>query len=354
MPFVQYVKPEYSNSAVDRSAASLLEARPGSFEYVTALRIINQWRSSHLYPLGKVRQTLKNRSRRVDKKALVVQRLKRLSSIENKLVRLTGSRLTGMQDIGGCRSILRKITDVQAVARLYRQARDSKRLDRSALIFEKDYIDRPKETGYRGIHLVMRYQSLGLDTEAWNGKKVEVQLRTQLQHNWATAVESMSTFLSQSLKSHLGDERWLRFFALASGIIAEDERTTPVPDVPVGPGLLRQARDLWRDLNVDANIRACAVLAYPHFASQPAGSYYVLSMDAEKRTTNVESFSENALLFATARYNQLESENARRPWMNVVLVRVDDVRELKTAYPNYWVDATDFSEYIGIRLFRDL
>ena len=50
-----------------------------------------------------------------------------------------------------------------------------------------DYITTPKDSGYRGVHLIYRYYSD--KNETFNGLKIEVQIRTALQHAWATAVD---------------------------------------------------------------------------------------------------------------------------------------------------------------------
>ncbi|MBU6438396.1 MAG: hypothetical protein KGQ77_12790, partial [Betaproteobacteria bacterium] len=63
---------------------------------------------------------------------------------------------------------------------------------------------------------------------AFNNQKIEVQLRTRLQHAWATAVEIVDAFTGQALKSGLklnsGDPKWRRFFALMSSVIAIREK----------------------------------------------------------------------------------------------------------------------------------
>jgi hypothetical protein len=69
----------------------------------------------------------------------------------------------------------------------------------------------PQKSGYRGIHLVYRYN--GRKTE-YNGLKIEIQIRTVIQHAWATAVETVGMFTQQALKSSQGEQDWLRYFAL--------------------------------------------------------------------------------------------------------------------------------------------
>ena len=59
--------------------------------------------------------------------------------------------------------------------------------------------------------------------------RIELQIRTKLQHIWATAVESMGTFLGQALKSRQGDQEWLDFFAATSSAFAYKEGCVPIP-----------------------------------------------------------------------------------------------------------------------------
>jgi ppGpp synthetase/RelA/SpoT-type nucleotidyltranferase len=70
------------------------------------LAIINNWRSSHSFPLQSFKMTLLSRAKKIDGKAIVAQRLKRLVSIDAKLRRFADMKLTQMQDIGGCRAVV--------------------------------------------------------------------------------------------------------------------------------------------------------------------------------------------------------------------------------------------------------
>ncbi|WP_305461543.1 RelA/SpoT domain-containing protein [Photobacterium leiognathi] len=71
-------------------------------------------------------------------------------------------------------------------------------------------MEEPKESGYRSYHLVYGYQNKKY--EKLNGLQIEMQIRTAVQHSWATAVEVVGAFTAQSLKSSQGNEKWLDFF----------------------------------------------------------------------------------------------------------------------------------------------
>ena len=132
--------------------------------------------------------------------------------------------------------------------KLLREAYRNSRI-RHCPVNGKDYIESPKESGYRGVHLVYRYRSPR--NETYNGLLIEIQLRTRLQHAWATAVETAGAFLGQALKSSEGEQDWLRFFALVSSAFALTEDCPPAPSTTSDPAELRaEIRDLTDRLDL--------------------------------------------------------------------------------------------------------
>lgn len=230
-----WASPLYSRTKVDGAGATWLR-RGRSIEtdeeYETTLAIINNWRASHSYPLNKFQEQLRRRTKKADSTYLVAQRLKRLSSIRAKLERFPTMRLSMMQDIGGCRAIVASVPQVKQMLAAYK-ASHAKHL----FCQEDDYLTNPKPSGYRGIHLIYKYFSE--KSETYNNLKLEIQLRTRLQHAWATAVETVGTFISQALKSSQGEERWLRFFALMGSAIGIREKCNPVPGTPLQSSALQ-------------------------------------------------------------------------------------------------------------------
>ena len=239
---MEWTKPEFSRQEVNTAGRTLIEEHPSKESIERALHIINNWRASHALPLNTFQVTLRKKSRDVNKYPVVAQRLKR--SIRLKLALIPTLRLSQMQDIGGCRCVVPSIRSVYRLDRSYRQSRL-----RHDLVHIDDYIKKPKVSGYRGVHLVYRYAS---DTNPdFNGLKVEMQLRTRLQHAWATAVETVSTFTYSSLKSGIGDDRWLRFFALMGTVMARREKQPAVPGTPESETELRsELRAHVNDLDI--------------------------------------------------------------------------------------------------------
>jgi hypothetical protein len=99
------VKRQYSKGAIDRAGKLLIpwwtlaEDPPQNFPW--AYSVIENWRNSHSMPLLVFRNGLQRRARRVEAEAIIAQRLKRFSSIMNKLSREPTMQLSQMQDLGG-------------------------------------------------------------------------------------------------------------------------------------------------------------------------------------------------------------------------------------------------------------
>jgi|ERR1700691_2838312 hypothetical protein len=108
-----WVEPDYSREEINRAGKTLLElqaAPENGFEYEgdwerfnQALTVINNWRSSHGYPIFCLRINLARVAKRIDPNALIAQRVKRLVSIGSKLERYPTMKLSQMQDLGGAR-----------------------------------------------------------------------------------------------------------------------------------------------------------------------------------------------------------------------------------------------------------
>lgn len=119
-----------------------------------------------------------------------------------------------MQDIGGLRAILSNVEEVYGLLKLYKKSKS-----KHELFSIDDYIEHPKNDGYRSIHLV--YKLTKTPTVF-----LEIQIRSQLQHIWATGVEVFGTLKNSSFKSGHGSSEWLGFFALLSSMFALKEKRT--------------------------------------------------------------------------------------------------------------------------------
>jgi hypothetical protein len=330
---MEWTAPQYDRQTVNAASRRLLESNSTEWrgEDEEALQIVNNWRDSHFFPLNTFKVTLRHKAKQVFTRAIVSERRKRLSSILAKLRNHPQMRFTQMQDIAGCRAVLGSVKTVYELVDVYTQS-DLKH----KLLPIDDYITTPRFSGYRGVHLIYAYFSD--KNETYNGLKVELQFRSPLQHAWATAVETVGTFLSQALKSSQGEENWLRFFALMGSYIARREKTAPVPNTPTDLDELRLAiSDQVNNLQVFDHLWAYRT-GLQATQNIKGAKYHLLTLDIANKKLNVTSYRGWELDEARTQASALEGKQG----LDVVLVSVGSLTTLRRAYPNYFADTDVF------------
>lgn len=337
----QWTKREHSKGEIDRVADRLLpwwtdpdaETTP---EIGRCYGVVQNWRTSHGFPLNTFQMGLRRRAARVERGALVAQRLKRFSSIMNKLKREPTMKLSQMQDLGGCRAIVSSVENVDKLYDLYRG--DGRLFEEGGLRCD-DYIRNPKSDGYRGIHVVGRYRARKPEHQIWNGNRIEVQLRTTLQHAFATAVETVTTFTRNPLKFGGGPDDWRRFFALMGSAIAIREGTPLVEGTPTAEAdLIAELKDASRALRVRERLRGWTqTLKQLPNKNIRGAKWLLLALDVRDSTIMVSGF-ENRQKAAEV-VASIEKEGRQ---IDAVLVWVRSFRDLRKAYPNYYADTTEF------------
>jgi hypothetical protein len=336
-----WTTPQYSRRRVDDAGAEYVDPAASRENRELARTVINNWRSSHSFPLNTFVVNLRRAAGQVDRDATVAQRIKRLPSIRHKLERFPGMKLSRIQDIGGCRVVVSSVLEVDELVEYYKRTSRIKH----ELVREDAYILEPPPSGYRGVHLVYKYISDRRTT--WNGLRIEIQLRSGLQHAWATAVETVGTFTQQALKSSQGGADWLRFFALMSFALALREGTPIVPGTPADPGALAdQLRGYVQRLDVIDRLTAYGqALRYVEGASVgQKGHVFLLELNIDQQSLLVRSYSNPAV--AADEYSALERATEQEPRKDVVLVAVESLEALRRAYPNYFLDTTAFVESV--------
>lgn len=344
-----WARPEHSKRRVNDAGALVatydLGADAGYPKYLESLDIVNNWRSAHNFPLNTFHVGLRRRGRQIDSGIITAQRIKRLSSIEHKLERFPTMTLSQMQDIGGCRAIMRSSKAVRQLCEAYASS-DLKH----TLAVNDDYVASPKPSGYRGVHLVYKYFS---DRKAdYNTLKIEIQIRSQLQHAWATAVETVGTLQQQALKSSQGEKDLLRFFALASSAFALREGAPPVPGTPSAyRELVREMRDYVRRLDLAKRLQAYGhamkLLSSPQH-NRGDNHYFLLEMNPALMSVQVTTFKFGESTLANQKYLEIERKLRNTPGAEAVLVSVDSLDAVRKAYPNYFLDTAVF-----VRLIRE-
>lgn len=332
--------PDYPKNQVVRAGQIIRNPKSLPEDREWALKIIDNWRASHAYPMQIIWFNLWRRFNKPD--VVIAQRLKRLNSIVSKLEREPAMNLWTMQDLGGCRIVVPSIADIDTVLNGLKGSRVRYIIKR-----EYDYIQNPRNSGYRSYHLVYLYHSDKSNTYNRN-MLIEVQIRTHLQHLWATALETMGLFTNQALKSSKGDKDTLYFFKLISAVFAIQEHSAPVPGIdPDYKKIAESLRDLERKHNYLATLDAFnAIVDYHEQTSFPqGGGYFILELNYKRKWLTIDYYKKSEVEEATRCYNQIESKRADHG-IDAVLVSVDSFKALKSAYPNYFSDLGEFIKIV--------
>ena len=204
-----------SSSQVNRAGKLLREwlanpLTPAGSEEDAALDVLLEFRAAHATPLIKANNGLRSMLKTEGLPVEVSQRLKRATTILDKLRREPTMALSRMQDIGGCRSIVPSVADLRAIQQRLTRNRPPLRVT--------DYIASPRSSGYRAVHVVVQYDD----------RCIEVQLRTQAMHEWAVAVERFGGQMGEDLKSGRGPRQVLEWLKAVSRAMEMEENGTTV------------------------------------------------------------------------------------------------------------------------------
>lgn len=343
---MEWTVPKFKKSRVDKAGGILKQQNSSSTDKESALTILNNWRSAHSFPMNTFQIRLRRLSKKLDRDALVVQRLKRVPSIIKKLKRKQTQtmNLSQMQDIGGCRTVVKNVRMVKELTEIYKKSRGLKH----KRVNEKDYIKNPKADGYRSVHLVYKYKSDKKST--YDGLLIEIQIRSKIQHAWATAVETVDLFTKQAIKSNEGREDWMDFFRLLSSAFAKIEEESCVPGTPIDPEeLFNEIKGKVNSLKVISKMNNWTKAIKVIEPKMKELHFFLLELDvtSDNEKLEIRGYRKENETLATEHYLQAEKDQAGDPNKDVVLVGADSIDELKKAYPNYFIDTTGFLEYLS-------
>lgn len=321
------ISPEHSKKRVTRAG----EAVRQNTATLDDLVVIENWRLAHNKILNDWQSTLRKRIKTAKLKGVVLaQRQKRRVTIFDKLHRLNGMQLSRMHDIAGCRLIFKNIDDIHS----FRNSLTSHKFFKHEKTHTDDYIDKPKEDGYRGIHDVWRYQSRPHKDNSWNGLNVEIQYRTQSQHLWATAVETADLIKSSRIKFGDGNEMQKLFFKLSSEIISRAQENLTNEHLSItNADLIEEFQKVDNEINLLRELHSFKVVA--NFISHRKKSVKAFILIYKDKLMDLYTYK----TFQAAQEASLKFEEDEN---DIVLVRVKSMTELKKAYRNYFGDARDF------------
>ena len=333
-----------------------------------SLNKLSFWRALHAEPLENATNLVETYGKKINKNVLIAKRLKRTESIVNKLCRLEQKiQLSTMNDIAGCRAILPNVKEVnKLVSKLSK--------DKTFKVF-RDYIHAPRDSGYRRIHIIGFF----LNSEFDKKMSVELQIRSYVQHSWATAVEIVDLFTKDSIKTNQGSKEWSQFFVKLSKIfhvidnsftLVSQNKKINISDKDqyfteafkiflnecIENSLFKEIMDMGSlieklDITDKFQLFAKSVKLTTEDNKDKIfeDGYILLVIDREGSDSfNIESktYHKDLVELANQDYLVAEKDVLLNKHYVTALISSNAIGEIKKAYPNYFADSTSFIEYI--------
>ena len=331
---------KFSKNQVNKAGSILKNKNQHTVDEVfKAENILTYWRSIHA-PLITTFQALlrTNITNKITRNTTIAQRLKRSPSIIQKLDRYPNMKLSTMQDIAGIRAIMANVSEIYKLRNELTYKKNKHKF-----IEEYDYIKNPKQSGYRGIHLIFEYNNLKKIES--NGLRIEVQIRSSLQHLWATSVETMGTYLNTSLKSNQGPDDILKFFELTGLAFSLLEKNSSIKlEKNHNPKqIFTNTLKKFKQLKIKEKLSAYAIIT-GHIIDERniEAKFYLLALDVKNQKVTVQTFGQNEVEQANIKYTEVERTISNGEELQVVLVSTESIKNLKKAFPNYYLDTKEF------------
>lgn len=320
-------RPWGSRGGITRAGEVLRAKSKLSTDQIIALET---WRLAHKQVINSFQSMLRQRAR--GHQIEVAQRLKRRSTIIDKLTRYPRMQLARMDDVAGCRLIFQNVSALNEFRDELHRANFNHVCKND--LAKYNYIASPTRRGYRGIHDVYEYRARANRSPACNGLLIELQYRTQAQHAWATAVEVVTQLTDDEPKFGRGDQRHIRLFCLASEILSRvhEQCKSCLPDV--SDRLLIEEFDAL-DAEIGVTDRLLNLATYKWIDSQAQSKHVILQL--AKDGLQLHPF--DLELEASTALMKFEKQF---PEDDIVLVGADTIAEVTSAFRNYFGDVGDF------------
>ena len=219
------------------------------------------------------------------------------------------------------------------------------------------------ETFFRGREVLF-------DNDYGKDRKIELQVRTNIQHSWATAVEIVDLFRKESIKSGNGSKDWMNFFSLVAKQFDILEKN-PYLNSDNEKLLREYFRKEIQNSKTDELYLAVFSLftlskkldVYTKFSSyrdsikvmaealtEKKDGYFLISIEFITNETIIKTshFSNNELDKANEEYLKLEEISIINKNYVCALISTLSIGGIKKAYPNYFADSTKFIEYLEL------
>lgn len=288
------------------------------------------------------------------KQHLTASRNKRIETIISKLCRPEKPKLDRIHDIAGTRIIFENIKSLEDYIDI---------LENTELVNFKEkinedknrynYIKNPKSDGYRSIHKVFNYSSnipySTLNEKSFNleNKKIELQLRTRLQHIWATTVEIYDIINKSNIKTgtHNKLETKEGLFFKKCSLVFEGIESNDVEKIKININEIFRDKDLVEIYNRLKGIKNIKNIQLPKTLG--SDEVFILITDLNKGKTTffttdpIEKNDKQDTFLINASYRRLEEKNTKGEYI-LLLLTLGDIKKLKNVYPNYFLNTNEF------------
>lgn len=288
------------------------------------------------------------------KQYLTASRNKRIETIISKLCRPEKPKLDRIHDIAGTRIIFENIKSLEDYIDI---------LENTELVNFKEkinedknrynYIKNPKSDGYRSIHKVFYYSSnipySTLNEKSFNleNKKIELQLRTRLQHIWATTVEIYDIINKSNIKTgtHNKLETKEGLFFKKCSLVFEGIESNDVEKIKININEIFRDKDLVEIYNRLKGIKNIKNIQLPKTLG--SDEVFILITDLNKGKTTffttdpIEKNDKQDTFLINASYRRLEEKNTKGEYI-LLLLTLGDIKKLKNVYPNYFLNTNEF------------
>lgn len=292
------------------------------------------------------------------KQYLIASRNKRIETIISKLCRPEKPKLDRIHDIAGTRIIFENMKSLENYISI---------LENTELVNFKEkinedknrynYIKNPKSDGYRSIHKVFYYSSdipyYTSNEKSFNlkNKKIELQLRTKLQHIWATTVEIYDIINKSNIKTgtHNKLETKEGLFFKKCSLVFEGIENNDEEKIKINIHEIFNDKDLVEIYNRLKGIKNIKNIKLPKTLRTDEVFILITDLNKEETTffTTIEYEDKNKKIdkqdtfLINASYRRLEEKNTKGEYI-LLLLTLGDIKKLKKVYPNYFLNTNEF------------
>lgn len=248
----------------------------------------------------------------------------------------------------------------------------------------KDYIKNPEESGYRSLHVIVK-QTLNQE-KIDRQYRIELQIRTKLQHYWSTAVEAMSEIDNVEYKDPTliseGNTRiqsCLQFFKVISKLFAYNESNDDACSESKKKlaNSVRTNNDFKGIIEDLKAARNSVTINMQKNSTQGGEGLYLLELSRETQELTIHSYTMDCVEKAITNYNSKENsiincednkiqdaeidnssvnknltvnkssaQTSDITDLNSVLIYAQNEEQLNDTYPNYLYNIEKFIEKV--------